>query len=329
MVRQLRTGLLLHERSLLCPSKNKLPTTVEMCRSIWLASRQPDATQLQRMNGYAQCLSFLLMLRASEYTTSGPIDNAPLDVPTPPRRDSNDHAIRAKGIEFTCRFPDKSHTVLTAAQLHQPHYRGIQYSSVVSVRLLFPGCKRDQQRRGTVYVFDREDYPDSCHEYLNIPWLCFHWTLSTSFASPNDLFFSYPSSSLSVTRRSLRATDICATLRTTAAAAGFDDESCLRFSAHSNRYGGACAARNAGASDSTIMFMGKWKALSTSLDYQAAARGTMRAVSQLHQTPNFQTGFTSKDVHDLNSRPADFNSQYRRTRLATVASRRSPSRPRR
>ena len=62
----------------------------------------------------------------------------------------------------------------------------------------------------------------------------------------------------------------------------------------------------------------------TSPYYQAAVRGTMRAVSQLHQTHGFQSGFTSKDVHDLNSRPSDFSSQYRRTKLATVAARRAP-----
>ena len=90
---------------------------------------------------------------------------------------------------------------------------------------------------------------------------------------------------------------------------------------------GACAARNAGASDSTIMFMGKWKSLSTFLDYQAAARGTMRTVSQLQQPPGFQTGFTSKDVRDLNTHPEGYNSQYGGPRKVPSASRRSTSRP--
>jgi len=333
-IKSLRTGLVLQERSQLCRPKNKLPTTVEMCHSIWLASRQPTASLVNQMVGFAQCLSFLLMLRASEYCqTVPPLPGTILSpLPTPssrrPRSTApNDHSIRAKGIEFTCRLPDGSTTVLTATKLHQPTYRAVRWSWVHSVRLLFPGCKRDQQRRGTVYIFDCEDYPDSSPPFLNIPWLCFHWARTTSYASPNDLFFSYPLSPSTTDRYSLRPTDVCSTLRTTAAAAGFDALSCLRFSAHSNRYGGACAARNAGASDSTIMFMGKWKSLSTSLDYQAAARGTMRAVSQLQQSPGFQTGFTSKDVRDLNTRPEGYNSQYGRPRKVPSVSRRSTSRP--
>ena len=337
-IKALRIGLVLQERSQLCPSKGKLPTTMEMCRSIWIASRTTSATLHQRMVGFAQCLSFLLMLRASEYTRTAPnspSDNPPPSSPRRPRRSPiNDHAIRAKSVEFTCDLPGRSGAVLTAATLHHQQHQSIPWSSVRSVRLLFPGCKRDQQRRGTVYVFDSEDYPESSPEFVNIPWLCFHWTRTTSFSSPNDLFFSYPEPLLLpspvLLRRSLRPSDICVTLRDAAEAAGFDRVSCLRFSAHSNRYGGACAARNAGASDSTIMFMGKWKSLSTSLDYQAAARGTMHAVSRLHQTPDFQSGFTSTDVRALNTRPDDFNSQYRRPRAAkTTPFRHPPSQARR
>ena len=344
-VKSLRTGLVLQERSQLCPAKGKLPTTMEMCRDIWLESRDPGCSIRQQMLGFAQCLSFLLMLRASEYTQSDSHRTAPSSTHPPfpsghpsllPRSPSrsrsstpNDHAIRSKGIEFTCRLPDSSVAVLTAAKLHRHPYLSLPWSAVLSVRLLFPGCKRDQTRRGTVYIFDCEDYHDPC-EHINIPWLCFHWTRTTSFASGDDLFFSYPSAAHLSGRYSLRPDDVCENLRRTAAAAGFEPADVLRFSAHSNRYGGACAARNAGASDSTIMFIGKWKSLSTSLDYQAAARGTMRAVSQLQQAPGFQTGFTSKDVRDLNTRPSDYNSQYSRPRqYAAVSDRRVVTQPRR
>lgn len=340
-IKSLRTGLTLQDRALGIQSKNKLPTSLSMCQSIWEAAKAPECPRIQRMIAFAQCLSFLLMLRASEYTRprDAPSNAAPSQkqrrikgsdtdhsTASQPRRKKpkqsviNDHGIRAKAVEFTCSVDGLTRCV-TAAQLQEAAHSTIPWTSVLSVRLLFPGCKRDINRRGTPFIFDTEDYAPPFDEFTHIPWLCFHWARSASFSSGEDLFFSYPSSQQPSGRYNLRPTDICHQLRRTAAAAGFSPEDCLRFSAHSNRYGGACTAFNSGASSELIMFMGKWKSLSTSLHYQAAAKGTMRAVSKLQQSTAFRSGFTATDVRELNTRPAGFNSQYRRKRLSPVARR--------
>lgn len=76
------------------------------------------------------------------------------------------------------------------------------------------------------------------------------------------------------------------------------------FSTHSLRLGGACALRAAGASDSTILFMGRWKSLPACLSYQEMGTAEFDHALELLNGPEL---LTNNDINLIQIRASELN----------------------
>jgi hypothetical protein len=87
------------------------------------------------------------------------------------------------------------------------------------------------------------------------------------------------------------------TIKEMAVAFGFSPE---RFGCHGLRIGGACLLRAAGAKDSFILLMGRWKSLPACLNYQEASTADYDRMLSLLCTMGL---YTSRDLRIRYPRP--------------------------
>jgi hypothetical protein len=91
---------------------------------------------------------------------------------------------------------------------------------------------------------------------IDIAHILYDWAMAVPL-KPGDRFFCYPKGPPG-TKTDLSYSNVRVAMKACVVRLGLDP---IHYSTHSLRIGGACALRAAGAPDSMIMFMGRWKTL--------------------------------------------------------------------
>lgn len=244
------------------PSRRKLPFSHEMTMEAY-NFHCAEGTLRGLMLATAIMLAFTCLFRASEYIarvrrvvaailphlTSPPQEtlwHGPTSTAPPPC-----HALRAADVQFWIRGATGSITI-NAAQV-----AGVAWASVILVKITLQSNKTDKFRAGRLLYYSAR----RSLRGVDIALVLFTWAQAAAL-NPQDLLFSLPGSA----RRRVPLTyDAMRTTLTNCVSRFALPLS--QFSTHSLRIGGACALRASGASDSMIMFMGRWKTLPAALGY--------------------------------------------------------------
>jgi hypothetical protein len=125
---------------------------------------------------------------------------------------------------------------------------------------------------------------------INLPRILFDWARSNN-ARADDFFLSYRARPTARVTTGLNYHRMNTILKFTAAKQRLPG---TRYSCHCLRVGGASLLRAAGADDSEIMALGRWRSLPACIGYQAPSTATNdRLLRFLGQ----EGLFTNRDVH--------------------------------
>jgi hypothetical protein len=134
---------------------------------------------------------------------------------------------------------------------------GILWEDVILVKITLRSAKNDKYRAGRFMMYSAR----RSLRGVDIARSLFVWAQAAQL-QPMDMLFSHTPTATGRTNLTYEAMRAALTQCVTRFGMPL-----ARFSTHSLRIGGACALRASGASDSMIMFMGRWKCLPACLGY--------------------------------------------------------------
>jgi hypothetical protein len=262
-----KRAIFLDPRGFRGTSRQTLPATLEMVQDIIDHFNRPSPHK--RIVAVATALAFCCLLRPSEY----------LDTRT--RKNSTAHILRAKQILF-----ERASTKTGSPTFYPAHAlpASFRFDECRSVKIVFFSAKNIDIRSARTVWFSADTTAA-----LPLPRILFEWA-RTNHLHADDYFLSYRAapSSRTVNLNYHRMNSI---LKFTA---GKQQLPGTRYSCHCLRVGGASLLRAAGADDSEIMALGRWRSLPACIGYQAPSTATNdRLLTFLGRSGVF----TNRDVH--------------------------------
>jgi hypothetical protein len=255
--------------------RSRVPTSLDMIMDYHDANSGNESPMLKRALCTGMALAYCCLLRPSEYLTHTKHDQ---------------HVLLAESVTFECALPGEESVFLGAHELRR---EGIRWCDVKLVRIEFLTAKNFDERNRRALWFTAHLYTST----LDLPRMLFDWAIAARLRK-GDFFMSWVfPGALNAERVTLCYDVMQKTIKEMAVAFGFSPE---RFGCHGLRIGGACLLRAAGAKDTFILLMGRWKSLPACLKYQEASTADYDRMLSLLCTMGL---YTSRDLRIRYPRP--------------------------
>lgn len=231
-------------------SESKLPLPKVVFEAMVATAQQEGTTKANGLE-IGLVLAMVCLLRCSEFTSG-----------------KAKHTIRAENIEF---WLSRSQRYCLSSQVHL--LTGAERNEIIEVRITIPSSKTDRMGAGYRITFDASSgMPE-------IPLLqkLLQWSL-LSMSTDKDHFTSYREIRGEGTAVKLTRGKVTRSIKTAAKAFDLDP---IFFSTHSIRITGATRLRAAGATDQTIMRMGRWASITACCLYQRENATERTAVTSI------------------------------------------------
>ena len=245
------------------PHRVRLPCTLDMINYIIDLNTTPNAPLHNLMLATGISLAYHLCLRSSEYVTKTivPIDDS--------------HQFKTTEVEFMLN--DGSLTLIASNKLHCP------YSAIKLVKFSMLHAKNIRRDYGVPIWFSATDKD---HQPVPFVQLLFRWA-TTSTRHDSDPFLSFRANHI---LHCLLYKTIQSALKSSAKHFNFDE---AWFTTHSIRMSVPTIARAAREPTSTILHMGRWKSVPTSMRYQEQSTSVNDHIISIASKPTY---FTSEDI---------------------------------
>jgi hypothetical protein len=245
------------------PHRVRVPCTSAMVNYIIDINTTTNATMTNLMLATGVSLAYHLCLRSSEYVTRTivPIDDS--------------HQFKTSEVEFMLN--DGSFKLLASNKLHCP------YSAIKLVKFSMLHAKNIRRDYGVPIWFSATNTNNQSVPFVK---LLYRWA-TTSRRNDSDPFLSFRSNS---TLHCLLYKNIQSALKASAQHFHMDE---AWFSTHSLRMSVPTIARAAREPTSTILHIGRWKSVPSSLKYQEQSTAVNDHIISIANNPNY---FTTEDI---------------------------------
>ena len=241
----------------------RVPCTLDMVNHIIEINTTINATMTNLMLATGVSLAYHLCLRSSEYVTRTvvPIDDS--------------HQFKTSEVEFMLN--DGSFKLLASNKLHCP------YSAIKLVKFSMLHAKNIRRDYGVPIWFSATDKNNQSVPFVQ---LLYRWA-TTSLRNDSDPFLSFRSNK---TLQCLLYKHIQSALKASAKHFNLDE---AWFNTYSIRMSVPTIVRAARKPTTTILHMGRWKSVPSSLKYQEQSTAVNDHIISIANNPTY---FTTEDI---------------------------------